>query len=73
MASRFFTLAVVFIVIAGLEFQSARTAMRLNLLEQEIEALRHRPALTVQPGDGANRKPFKQPLLTMERTVDPTQ
>ena len=46
MASRFFTLAIVFVVIAGLEFQSARTARRLSLLEQEIETLRNRPGAT---------------------------
>ncbi len=47
MASRLFTLAIVFLVISGLEFHSARTAKRFTLLEQEIEALRNRPASMV--------------------------
>jgi len=46
MASRLFTLAIVFVVIAGLEFQSSRTAKRFRLLEQQIEVLRSRQAPT---------------------------
>ena len=42
MASRLFTLATVFILIGGFEFQRARTVQRFSLLEQEIESLRSR-------------------------------
>ena len=41
MASRLFTLAIVFILI-GYEFQRARTIRRFSVLEQEIELLKSR-------------------------------
>ena len=42
MATRLFTLATVFILIGGYEFQRARTVRRFSLLEQEMETLRSR-------------------------------
>ena len=42
MASRLFTLAFVFILIGGYEFQRARTIRRFSVLEQEIESLKSR-------------------------------
>lgn len=42
MASRLFTLAIVFIVIGGYEFQRARTLQRFAELEQELKTLSNR-------------------------------
>ena len=42
MASRLFTLAIVFILIGGYEFQRARTIRRFSVVEQEIELLKSR-------------------------------